>query len=164
MFDHNSASQHWSERRRKKRDERLRLFCHQLRCRNLCICEKRSHHGTTCFRCKCVEIASYKVFKFICNDDDFVALRHLHSASFSAGESIPSSVLMRGWGEERQKFQCVCFPEATDKRMLMCWQDSKSEMRQPIFSDQSCVTKPEPWLSSSLLHGAGMTSIIKGQF
>lgn len=46
----------------------------------------------------------------------------------------------------RPKFNASAFQKQTDKCMLMCWQDLKSEMRQPIFSDQSCVTKPEPQL------------------
>lgn len=59
------------------------------------------------------------------------------------------------------KFNASAFQTQTDKCMLMCWHDLKSEMRQPIFSDQSCVTKPEPQLFPLFLHGAGMTSIIK---
>lgn len=41
------------------------------------------------------------------------------------------------------KFNASAFSEPTDKCMLMCWQDLKSEMRQPIFLDQSCVTEAE---------------------
>lgn len=50
-------------------------------------------------------------------------------------------------------FSASAFQTLADKCMLMCWRDLKSEMRQPILSDQSCVTKPEPRLSPLFLHG-----------
>lgn len=62
------------------------------------------------------------------------------------------------------KSNASAFQTQADKCMLMCWRDLKSQMRQPIFSDQSCVTKPEWRLFPLFLHGAGMTSIIKWQF
>lgn len=53
------------------------------------------------------------------------------------------------------KFSASAFQSQTDKCMLMCWQDLKSEMRQPVFSDQSCVTKPEPQLFPISSKGPG---------
>lgn len=50
-------------------------------------------------------------------------------------------------------FSVSAFQTRADKCMLMCWRDLKSEMRQPILSDQSCVTKPEPRFSLLFLHG-----------